>query len=103
MIVCGTAHEFSSLLLPVVDQPTRDANVLELLGRMIYHLQLAGFAAGKQRNPSGLVSTDKLTVQQGTTWWAYDVFSLVPFDQPLSTQMIPVGGANTVADGGIPD
>ncbi len=103
MIVCGTGNEFPALLAPAVDQPTRDANEAELLGRVIWHLQLAGFQAGGQRNPSGLVSGDKITVLVGTVWWAYDIFSINPFDEPFTMHMIPVGSPNTVADSGIPD
>ena len=29
---------------------------------MIWHLHLAGFQAGRQRNPSGAISIDKLTI-----------------------------------------
>lgn len=102
-IVCGTGHEFPALLAVAVDQPTRDANTAELLGRIIWHLQLAGFAAGKQQNPSGLVSGDKITVQVAGVWWAYDVFSLNPFDVPMTTHMVVIGSPNTVADAGIAD
>lgn len=103
MIVCGVPNEFPTLVAPAVDQPTRDANVLELLGRTIWHLQLAGFTAGKQQNPSLAISTDKITVQIGTVWWAYDIFSLGIFSDPLTVHMVPVGSPMYVADPGIAD
>lgn len=102
-IVCGTANEFSSLLAPVVDQATRDANALELLERMIWHLQLAGFTAGRQRNPSGVLSTDKLTVQIDGVMRAYDVMSLTDYTLPLTSHMVQVFPASYVVDGGTPD
>ena len=102
-IVCGTANEFPSLLAATANQPARDANVLELLGRMIWHLQQAGFTAGKQKNPSGTISTDKLTVQIAGELRAYDTMSLTSFTVPLTTHMIQVFPANYVADGGIHD
>ena len=42
---------------------------------MIWHLRLAGFQANRQRNPSGLISNDKLTINIGG-WHVYDVMSL---------------------------
>lgn len=102
-IVCGVGKEFPALLAPTANQPARDANVLELLGRMIWHLQRAGFTAGKQKNPSGVVSTDKLTVQVGSEMRAYDTMELNPYTNPLVVHMIQVFPASYVADAGIPD
>lgn len=42
-IVCGVGNEYPALLAGTVDQPTRDANRDELLDRMIWHLNAAGF------------------------------------------------------------
>ena len=102
-IVCGTANEYSALTAVTADQPTRDANVLQLLLRMIWHLNHAGFTAGRQKNPSGVISTDKLTVQISGTFRAYDVFSLVPYTQPLPVHMVQVFPAGYVAEPGTPD
>ena len=44
---------------------------------MIWHLKLAGFEAGRQKNPSGAISGDKLTVFLEGKWVAYDCFSSV--------------------------
>jgi len=105
MIVCGTGNEFPSLLDPAVDQPTRDANIAELLGRVIWHLQTWGLSAGKQRNPSGAISLDKITVRIDAVWRAYDIFIAVdrPFDEAVSMAMQQVFPADPVADGGIAD
>jgi len=106
MIVCGTGQEFSALRAPTVDLPTRDANAAELLRRMIWHLQQAGFTAGRQKNPSGAISNDKLTFQVPgeTLFRAYDVFtSKGAFLQTMGTQMLQVFPANYQVDGGIPD
>lgn len=102
-IVCGTGNEFPALKLAAVDQTTRDANQLELLLRMIWHLNQAGFTAGRQQNPSGIVSGDKLTVQVGAVFFAYDVFEGVPFNVDMPTQMLQVFPANYVAEAGTAD
>jgi hypothetical protein len=104
LIVCGTAQEFPALTVVTVDEPTRLANASTLLGRMIWHLQLAGASAGRQRNPSGAISPDKLTVNIAGVWRAFDVFlGVEAFTVPLQTTMQEVFPANYVADGGIPD
>ena len=103
LIVCGTGNEFPGLKLATVDQATRDANQLQLLLRMIWHLNLAGFTAGRQRNPSGIVSGDKLTVLIGSVYYAYDVFEGVPFNVDMPTQMLQVFPADYVAEAGTAD
>lgn len=111
MIVCGTAQEFSALTAAVVDLPTREANAVELLGRMIWHLQIpqgspaeVAFEAGRQRNPSTAISKDKLTVKINGLWRAYDVFlDFDNFTTPLVTVMNLVFPPDNVPDGGIPD
>lgn len=110
-IVCGTANEFSALKAATVDLPTREANAVELLGRMIWHLQIpqgspaaVRFEAGRQRNPSGAISQDKLTVKINGIWRAYDVFlDYDNFTTPLVTVMNLVFPPDPVPDGGIPD
>ena len=71
---------------------------------MIWHLQLAGFQAGRQRNPSGALSNDKLTVFADGAWHAYDVFNdLGAPGVPMKVQFWEVTPANYFADSGIPD
>ncbi len=103
-VVNATASEFAYLLTPRPTDGEAVAAAAELLRRMIWHLQLAGFQAGRQRNPSGAISNDKLTIVADGAWHAYDVF----FDVGVAgqtTQVIfwEVFPPNTMADGGIPD
>jgi hypothetical protein len=103
-IVCGTANEFPSLTAITADQATRDANAVQLLERMIWHLAQAGFTAGRQINPSGLTSGDKLTVQIEGEYRAYDVFTDADnFATVMQVHMNQVFPADYSADAGISD
>lgn len=102
-IVCGTAAEFPALVAPTANQLDRDANQAELLLRIIWHLNLAGFTAGRQKNPSGVISGDKLTVQIAGAFIAYDVFQGVDFGTFLPTHMIKVCPASYIPEPGTPD
>jgi hypothetical protein len=103
-VVCGTGAEHATLLVATVDQPTRDANAEELVRRMIWHLQQAGFTAGRQQNPSGAISKDKLTVIVDGLTRAYDVFvGKNNFAVAMTTAMQEVAPPVLVADAGIPD
>jgi hypothetical protein len=76
----------------------------QLLLRTIWHLHLAGYEAGRQRNPSGAISVDKLTVLANGSWMAVDIYT--NFDVPgvpLGVIWWPVTGPNHVPAGGIPD
>lgn len=104
LIVCGVGQEFPALLLATANQPARDANSVELLERMIWHLQLYGYPAGRQRNPSGVISLGKLTVQISSVWWAYDIAQhTADYTLALVLQMSPVTPADPVATAGIAD
>jgi hypothetical protein len=46
-VVCGVGNEFPALLGPTPDYPTRLANREELMERMVWHLNLNGFAAAR--------------------------------------------------------
>jgi hypothetical protein len=103
-VVNATANEFAYLLVPRATSDEKIAASAELLRRMIWHLQHAGFQAGRQRNPSGAISNDKLTVFADGTWREYDVF--FDMDNPsVATKVIfyEIFAANHVPDGGIPD
>ena len=102
LIIGGTAHEFPALVAPVSDQATRDLNMVELLRRMIYHLQAAGFSAGRQQNPSGAISMDKLCVIEDGELRAFDVFTGT-FDVEMTVQAFFVNPPNLVADSGTAD
>src|SRR5262249_52328928 len=103
-VVFATANEFAGLTAPrPTESAARDAGE-ELLRRMIWHLQLAGYQAGRQRNPSGAVSGDKLTIFIDGAWHAFDVF----IDYGAANQTTRVGfgevtPANPLPDSGIAD
>lgn len=103
-VLLATGNEFPNLSGP---KPTEDEGLVatgELLRRMIWHLQLAGYQAGRQRNPSGVVSPDKVTIFIDGQWHAYDVFgSVAKPNVPVQIIMLEVFPANPVADTGIPD
>lgn len=80
----------------------------QLLRRTIWHLQRAGFQAGRQRNPSGLISKDKFTIQlsdQPGVWRWVDVFTLGFANQAtrVSWSEPKAEGAQHVPDTGIAD
>lgn len=103
-IVCGTGNEFPALKNATVDLPTRVTNATELIARMIWHLRQAGFTAGQQRNPSGILSDNKLCVVVDGVTRAYDVLrGKGEFTQPMDTQMLEVAPADLVDYAGIPD
>ncbi len=102
-IVGGTAHEWSGLLAPVATQAIRDANIAEMLSRMIWHLRTAGFTAGKQQNPSGVISGDKLTVDVDAVLRVYDVLSDRPLTDSVDAHMNEVPLPVLVDDAGTPD
>jgi hypothetical protein len=72
-----------------------------LLRRIIWHLERYGFQADRQRNPSGLISKDKVAIFIGGGWHVYDIFSLGA--SQLSMVWGEVFPANPVSDSGIPD
>lgn len=102
-IVGGTVHEFSGLLAPVATQAIRDANLAQMLSRMIWHLRTAGFTAGKQQNPSGAISGDKLTVEVNGIMRVYDVLSDRPLTDSADAHMNEVPLPHFVDDAGTPD
>lgn len=73
-VVRATADEFAHLRAPRGTESEAVAAAEELLLRMIWHLRLAGYDAGRQRNPSGAISNDKLTIFLEGGWHAFDVF-----------------------------
>ena len=107
LIIGGVVNEFPTLMAPAVDQPTRDANLAEYLNRLIWHLQLAGFTAGNSRNPSGLISGDKVAFMIDGILRGYDLFSSypAPFASPQGYQAVPLDmtGAGLQPNGGTPD
>jgi hypothetical protein len=55
----------------------------------------------RQRNPSGLISKDKVAIFISGSWHVYDIFSLGATQLGMAwNEVFP---ANPVADSGIPD
>jgi len=102
LIIGGTSNEWPLLSVATADQATRDANQGILLRRIIFHLLLDGYSAGLQRNPSGIISGDKIALVEDGALRAMDVFTGI-FSNPLVTQAVQVSPANLVPDPGIPD
>jgi hypothetical protein len=102
-VVFGTAAEFPHLTRVFGSDSQAIGAAEELLRRTIWHLHLAGFQAGRQRNPSGAISNDKLTILIGGSWHVYDVYSLGYAGRATNVQFFEVPAPNHVPDGGIPD
>lgn len=105
-IICGTGNEFPTLLAIAVDQPTRDANMDELLNRMIWHINLAGFTAARYGTTDGRPWL--LLFNVGSTQYAYRVIEYTASDYtiPYTTVMVYGGqtdNSTTPPDGGTPD
>jgi hypothetical protein len=103
-IVSATGEEFAHLRAPFGSVGEKIGTSDELLRRIIWHLREAGFTAGRQRNPSGAISVDKVTIHADGGWHAYDI--LTNFDVPhQETRMlfIEVTPPSYVPDDGIPD
>ena len=91
LVVNATANEFPNLTSPRNTTDEGVAAAQELL-------------AGRQRNPSGALSNDKLTVFADGAWHAYDVFNdLGHPGVPMKVQFWEVTPPNYFADPGIPD
>lgn len=101
-IVYAAGDEFPCLLAVF---PTDDAAITaaeQLLRRMIWHLRAAGYQANRQRNPSGLISNDKLTIFIGS-WRIWDVMTLGFAGSAGRVTFNELTGADPVPDSGIPD
>ncbi len=103
-VVYATGNEFAILTTP---RPTSDEAIgaaEELLLRTIWHLQLGGFEAARQRNPSGAISNDKLNVLIQGRWRAFDVF--LDYGRPNQTTRVifyEVSPSNPLPYPGVPD
>ena len=89
-IVVATFNEF-----PVLANDGMNADSMEqLLRRMIWHLQLNGIQAARQKNPSGRISQDKLSALIDGQWRVYDVLSDRADPGPFRVGFDEVPGAN---------
>jgi hypothetical protein len=103
-VVHATGREFPHLVAAPGSESEGIARAEELLLRTIWHLKLAGFDAGRQRNPSGAISNDKLTVFIDGRWRAYDIFyDLGRPGVPMKTIFLSVSPASPIAYPGIAD
>jgi hypothetical protein len=103
-VVNATASEFAGLTAARGSEAEAQAAATELLRRVIWHLRHAGFDAGRQKNPSGAISGDKLTMFADGAWHAVDIF----FDYgtpgiPVKVIFWEVVPPNAVPDEGISD
>jgi hypothetical protein len=101
-IVYATGEEFPCLLAVFPTEDEAIINAEQLLRRMIWHLRAAGFQANRQRNPSGLISNDKLTINIGG-WHVYDVMTLGYAGVAGRVTFNEVPLPDPVPDTGIPD
>lgn len=103
-VVNATADEFRHLVAPRNTSGEAQDAAEELLRRVIWHLRHYGFDAGRQKNPSGAISGDKLTVFAEGGWHAIDIFYVYGSPgKPIRMIFLEVFPASPVADGGIPD
>jgi hypothetical protein len=102
-IVRGTADEYPCLTATFNTEDEALNAAEQLLRRMIWHLQQAGFGSARQKNPSGLISKDKLNINIGGKWHTYDVFRLGYAHVASSVTFNEVTPPNPQPDGGIPD
>jgi hypothetical protein len=75
----------------------------ELVLRSIWHLKLLGFDAGRQRNPSGAISNDKLTILINGQWRAFDIASMGYAGHPMQVIFLEIGSPNPIGYPGLPD
>lgn len=102
-VVSGTSNEFPHLTSVMGSERAAAAAADELLGRTIWHLQLAGFQAARQRNPSGAISSDKVSIIIDGRWRVYDIFSLGTAGRATRVQWLEVPLPDPVGNDGIPD
>lgn len=103
-VVHATADEFPNLTAPHPTRGEAESAAEELLLRIIWHLQLAGYDAGRQRNPSGAISNDKLDIFIGGAWHAYDLFrDYGAPNTPMDIIFFEVFPPSPISYPGIPD
>lgn len=107
-IVCGVAKEFPALFAVAPDQATLDSWRVCFNGRVIWHLNLAGFQASHYPGANGSTYLILVNIPMSgapNNQYAYRITNYDPTLQ-LTAQMIFAGitpGASTAPDGGIAD
>ena len=99
----ATAREFPHLTSVFGSEGEAVGAADQLLRRTIWHLQLAGYQASGQKNPSGAISSDKLTIFVNGGWHVYDVYSLGVGGRATTVQFFEVPLPNPFARNLIPD
>ena len=102
-VVFATAREFPHLTSVFGSEGEAVGAADQLLRRTIWHLQLAGYQASGQQNPSGAVSSDKLTIFINGGWHVYDVYSLGVAGRATTVQFFEVPAPNPYPRNLIPD
>jgi hypothetical protein len=102
-VIAGTFDEFPHLHAVMGSEQEAVAAADELLLRTIWHLKIAGFDAARQQNPSGVLSSDKVTILINGGWHAYDIYSLGFAGRATTVHFLEVWPANPIGNGGIPD
>jgi hypothetical protein len=102
-VVSGTYNEFPTLRAVFGTEGEAVGAADQLLRRTLWHLQLAGFEAARQRNPSGAISSDKICVRIGGTWRVFDIYSLGVAGRATTVQWLEITGANPTPGALIPD
>ncbi|OFW27847.1 MAG: hypothetical protein A3H97_23640 [Acidobacteria bacterium RIFCSPLOWO2_02_FULL_65_29] len=103
-VVYATGREFPTLTAAPPTESEGISRAEELLLRTIWHLKQYGFDAGRQRNPSGAISNDKLTIFISGGWHAFDVFfDLGRPGVEMKVIFLEVFPAGPLAYPGIPD
>jgi hypothetical protein len=102
-VVLATSREFPHLIQVFGSEQEATDAAKELLERTIFHLQLAGFQAGKQRNPGGPISGDKVTITIDGSVRVFDIYSLGSANRATTVQFLEITGANPVEFAGLPD
>jgi hypothetical protein len=102
-VVLGTGKEFPQLTRVFGSEGEAVGAADQLLRRILWHLQLAGYQANGQKNPSGAISSDKITVMINNTWRVFDIFSLGIAGRATTVQWLEITGANPFPRPVIPD
>jgi hypothetical protein len=102
-VVLGTSKEFPQLIRVFASEGEAVGAADQLLRRILWHLQLAGYQANGQKNPSGAISSDKITVMINNTWRVFDIFSLGVAGRATTVQWLEITGANPFPRTLIPD
>ena len=102
-VVLGTGKEFPELTRIFGSEGEAVGAADQLLRRTLWHLQLAGFQAAGQKNPSGAISSDKITVMINNVWRVFDIYSLGIAGRGTTVQWIEITGANPFPRPVIPD